>query len=186
MKREDAFEKYKVTKVSTQKVVCNVYMDSFGIEKVRIQNFVYDSKESAEVYLDFSTVARLAIDAASGRLIKKIEEAERQYDVYIGGRAKGDDGKPLSRRMFLKKSGDKIFINITEGPGKLSDTGAILPAGEPTVKIGVPVTIEDFREMLFYTHDCVNAYLVSMVGKLVDQCEAERQAAKDAKEKNKN
>lgn len=176
MKREDKFEKYKVTKVSTDKVVCNVYMDAFPIEKVKIQNCSYKSKDSINIYLDFPLISRLAADVTTGRLFKKIEADQyHKYNVHMGGTAKGPDGKPISRRMDLGMSGEKIFINMSEGPGKLSDTGVIMPDGQSTTKVSVPMSIDDFRELILFTHDCVNAYLAHLVNKLVRESDEDRQ-----------
>ena len=57
MDRTDNFEKYKITKASTNKVVTNVYMDAFGIEKVRFQNVNYKDKNSIDCYLEFEEVS---------------------------------------------------------------------------------------------------------------------------------
>ena len=78
MDRTDNFEKYKITKASTNKVVTNVYMDSFGIEKVRFQNVNYKDKNSIDCYLEFEEVALLATDAASGRLFKELEASGKK------------------------------------------------------------------------------------------------------------
>ena len=176
MNRTNEFEKAKITKASTNKVVCNLYLDSFGIEKVRIQNANYGEKTSIDCYLDFEEVAVLATDAASGRLIKKLDEGP--VNVSMGGSksSKNYDGKPESRILSLAKSGDKIFINMSRGKGKLTETGAIAPDGAPDLKIGVPVTIDKFRSMLIFAHDCVNAYLAHSVNALVKEC-AEKRAA---------
>ena len=178
MNREDKFEKAKIFKASTNKVVTNVYMDAFPIEKVRFQNASYEDKKSISCYLDFSTVARIAADATSGRIFKLIEEDQyHRYTVSMGGTKNGKDGKPVSRMMYLGMSGDKLFINMQEGPGKLSSTGAIMPDGQPTLKVSVGMSKDDFREMFIFTHDCVNAYLGPMIHRLVKESEEERKNA---------
>lgn len=177
MNRNDQFERFKITKASTNKVVTNVYMDSFPIEKVRFQNVQYESKASIDVYLDFPQVALLAADAASGRLFKQIDAAGKNgYTVQMAGTksSKNYGGRPESRILSLGISGDKIFINMSAGPGKLSSTGAIMPDGPQDRKISVGMTIDDFRKMMVYTHDCVNAYLASMIPQLVFESEQNR------------
>ena len=180
MNRDDQFEKFKVFKASTNKVVTNVYMDAFPIEKVRFQNASYEEKTNISCYLDFSTVARVAADATSGRIFKLIEEDQyHRYTLSMGGTKKGADGKPVSKTMYLGMANDKVFINMTEGPGKLSSTGAIMPDGQPTKKISVGMSKDDFREMFIYAHDCVNAYLGPMIHKLVKESEEERKKNTD-------
>lgn len=174
MNRQNSFEKSKIAKASTNKVVCNIYLDSFGIEKVRFQNANYDTKESINGYLDFEDIALLAQDAASGRLIKQLDEGP--INLSIGGSKSSTiyDGAPESRIISLGKSGDKIFFNMSRGKGKLGDNGQIIPDGKPDLKIGVPMEISKFRSMMIYTHDCVNAYLCKMITKLAAEAQEER------------
>lgn len=168
------FEKIKITKASTNKVVCNVYFDAFPIKKVRFQNASYTDKTSISCYLDFEAVALLAADATSGRLFKDM--AEKPKTISIGGSktSKIYDGAPESRLMTLGKSGDKIFINMSRGKGKLSETGAIMPDGTPDLKISVPMSIDKFRAMLIYAHDCICGYLPHVVNRIVRECEESR------------
>lgn len=177
MNRNDQYERFKITKVSTNKVVTNVYMDAFPIEKVRFQNAQYETKQSLDVYIDFAQVALLANDAASGRLFKMIEASNNhQMTIHMAGTksSKNYNGRPESRILSLGMSGDKIFINMSAGPGKLSSTGAIMPDGPQDRKISVGMTTDDFRRMMIYTHDCVNAYLASMIPQLVFESEQNR------------
>ena len=175
MDRTDKFEKGKIYKAATNKVVTNVYMDAFPIEKVRFQNAEFGNEnKSISCYIDFSTISRLAADVASGRVFKKMDEDQyHRYTISRGGTTQGEHG-PISRVMYLGRSGDKIFINMSEGPGKLSETGAIMPDGKPTKEVSVGMNIDDFREMIIYTHDCVCAYLGPMVHKLVRELEEDR------------
>lgn len=177
MNRNDNFEKSKITKASTNKVVTNVYYDSFGIEKVRFQNANYQDKTSIDCYLDFEEVALLATDAASGRLIKELEAGQKTISMGGTKKSKNYNGAPESRIFSLGKSGDKIFINMSRGKGKITETGAIAPDGSPDLKIGVSMPIDKFRSLMIFTHDAVNAYLAHMVNAIVRQCEADRQAA---------
>lgn len=177
MNRKNNFEKSKITKASTNKVVTNVYYDSFGIEKVRFQNANYTDKTSIDYYLDFEEVALLAADAASGRLIKELDAGQKTISMGGTKSSKNYNGAPESRIFALGKSGDKIFINISRGKGKITETGAIAPDGSPDLKIGVSMTIDKFRSLMIFTHDAVNAYLAHMVNAIVRQCEEDRKNA---------
>ena len=175
MDRTDSFEKSKIFKAATNKVITNVYCDSFPIEKVKFQNACFADKKSIFCYVDFSVIARMAADLTTGRFFKVIEEDKyHRYTVSLGGSKK--DGKIISRRMFVAVSGDKVFINMEQGPGKENETGAIIPAGEAE-KIGVPMDKDTFREMILYTHDWITAYLGPMVHKLVKEVQEERKSA---------
>ena len=160
---ENEFEKMKLTKASTNKVACNVYLDSFGINKVKIQNFEYDSKKSIECYLDFEELALIANDCMTGKLMKELDNGQKVLGMKGSASSKNYDGAPESRVLSIGKSGDKIFINMTRGKGKLGDKGQIMPDGQPDLKIGVPVTIDKFRSMMIYSYDCVKAYLAHSI-----------------------
>ena len=177
MNRSDKFEKIKITKVSTNKVCCNVYYDAFGIEKVRLQNVNYGDKKSIDCYLDFEEIALLATDAASGRLIKQLEAGQKTISMGGSKSSKNYNGSPESRILSLGKSGEKIFINMSRGKGKIGDKGQIMPDGTPDLKIGVPVEVDKFRSMLIYAHDWINAHLVLFVRDLVRESEAKRKSA---------
>ena len=177
MNRNDEFEKSKITKVSTNKVACNVYFDAFSIEKVRFQNFNYTDKTSIDCYLDFEDVALLAADAASGRIIKELEAGQKTLSMGGSKSSKNYNGSPESRIISLGRSGDKIFINMSRGKGKLGDKGQIMPDGSPDLKISVPMTIDKFRSMMIYIDNCICGYLPHMVNGIVMQCIEVRKAA---------
>ena len=176
MKRTNDFEKRKIYKASTNKVVTNVYMDAFGIEKVRFQNASYEEKTSIDIYLDFAKLTLLAEDVRSGRIFKKLENDK--ITVTMGGSKSSENynGQPESRIMSLGRKDDKIFINMTCGLGKLGPTGLIIPDGQPDKKISVGMTIDDFRTMILYTDKCVSAYLSYYIPDLVYQFEEERKS----------
>lgn len=177
MNRNDKFEKSKITKASTNKVVCNVYYDAFGIEKVRFQNMSYTDKTSIDCYLDFEEVALLAADSASGRLIKELEAGQKTISMGGSKSSKNYDGKPESRILSLGRSGDKIFINMSRGKGKITETGAIAPDGAADLKISVGMTIDKFRSLMIFTNQAVCGYLPHMVNKIVRECEEDRRNA---------
>lgn len=181
MNRKDTFEKIKISKASTNKVVCNVYFDSFGIEKVRFQNANYTDKTQIDCYLGFEDVALLATDAASGRLIRRLESGEKITFMTGSKTSKNYNGSPESRILSFGLStngrGEKtVFVNMSRGKGKLTDTGAITPDGVPDIKIGVPMPVDKFRSILIYTHDWINAYLAHLTNKLIRENEANRLA----------
>lgn len=174
--RTDKYEKGKITKAATNKVVTNVYFDSFPIEKVRFQNSNFKDKSSIECYVDFEDVALLATDVASGRLFKELEAGQKTITMGGSKSSKRFDGAPESRVMSLGRVEDKIFVNMTAGRGKIGDTGLIIPDGAPDKKISVCIPIEKFRAMIIYTNQCVMGYLPHMVNSIVSELEADRAA----------
>lgn len=178
MDQKNDFEKMKLTKASTNKVACNIYLDSFGIDKVRIQNFEYDSKKFIDCYLDFEELALIATDCMTGRLIKELESGQKVLGMKGSKSSPNYNGAPESRVLSLGKSGDKIFINMTRGKGKLGDKGQIMPDGQPDLKIGVPVPVDKFRSMMIYAYDGVKAYLAHSINQTYREVsEAKKQAA---------
>jgi hypothetical protein len=186
MRRDNEFDKTKVMSISTAKTVTNVYFDSFAIEQVRFSNAEYATKKHADAYVDFSDMAILYSDAESGRLFTQLENAGR-LTISLGGSAhsKKFNGAPESRIFEIAKNPTKagyLYVNISSGKGKLSQTGMIMPDGAPETKIGVNMTYKDFRKMVLYTNEFITAYLAGFVNKLVKEAEVEReQAVKEGK-----
>ena len=152
-----------------------MYCDSFAIEKVRIKNSEYGGeKNSIECYLDFSEIALLSADCLSGRLFKELATTKKVVSRGGSKSSKNYNGAPESRIMALGMVENKIFINMSTGRGRLSDTGAILPDGAPDKTVNVGMDADTFRAMIYYTHDCVNAYLASFINRLVKDSEESR------------
>lgn len=176
MNRTDAFEKQKITKAATKTVCCNMYFDSFGIEKLHIQNANFSDKTKIDCYLDFEEVVFIANDAGSGRLIKKLQAGEKIQYMTGSKSSKNYDGKPESRILSFGLSGDKVFINMSRGKGKLGDKGQIMPEGAPDLKIGVPMPIDKFRSMFLYANTWITAYLARYANALIREVDEERKA----------
>ena len=174
MNRNDEFEKIKITKASTNKVVTNVYYDSFGIEKVRFQNASYQDKNSIDCYVDFEDLALLAVKVNNKDYFESLKNGPKTITMGGSKSSKRFDGQPESRVMSLGRSGDKIFINMTAGKGKIGDTGLIVPDGQPDKKISVGMSIDKFRSMIIYTNNWINAYLAHYTTRLVREAEEAR------------
>ena len=178
MNRNNSFNKFKIYSASTNKVVLDVYLDSFEIEKVRFKNSEYGGeKRTIDCYLDFADIALLADGITNMTLFKELGKGQKT--IYRGGSkaSKVYNGAPESRIMSLGMVGEKIFVNMTTGKGKLSATGAIMPDGPSDKKVSVGMDVETFKKMILLTHDYVNAYLCSFVNRLVKESSAERAKA---------
>lgn len=176
-KEMNDFEKAKITKASTDKAACNVYLDAFSIGRVRIENFDYKAKNKIDYYLEFEEIALLAADVTNGKLIRELDKGPKQISIGGSQSSKNYDGAPESRILSFGKSGEKIFINITRGKGKLGDKKQIMPDGKPDLKISVGMPVDKFRSMLIYTHDTVNAYIATQIRARVTEVEEKRKAA---------
>lgn len=181
---ENEFEKIKIASVSTNKAACNLYYDSFGIEKVRIQNFSYDQKVGIDSYIDFEDVLRIATDCMTGKIFKDIEKAaaeNKQYSLgYKGSKSSPNyDGKPESRQITFGLSNGKIFINMIRCEGiRDPEKGTIKPAPDrdksKDLKISVSAEIDKFRAMFLYADAWVKAILAREVPLLYDEADAKR------------
>jgi hypothetical protein len=184
---ESDFEKIKITKSSTNRAACNLYYDSFAIEKVKIQTFDYDSKLSVDAYLDFEEVIRIAKDCMSGKILKDINQAateNKQYNLgYKGSKSSPNyDGKPESRQITFGLSKDKIYVNMVRCEGiRDPENGTIKPKLDrdktKDVKISVGMSIDKFRSMFMYAEAWINAFLIREVPLLYDEAAAKRKEA---------
>ena len=178
MDQKNDFEKMKLTKASTDKVACNIYMDSFGIGKVKIQIFEYATKKSIESYLNFEELALIATDCMTGRLIKELEAGQKNLGYKGSPSSPNYNGAPESRIISLGKSGEKIFVNMTRGKGQLGPNGTIKPDGAPDLKLSIGIPVDKFRAMMIYAYDCVKAYLVRSINQTVKEIDEKKAAAK--------
>ena len=175
MKRTSEFDKNKIYEVSTNKQVISAYLDSFGIEKVHFRAFEYETKKNIDIYVDFATISLIANDIATGRLFKMVRD--KGYQIVINGvpKSKNRDGKPESRKMYVASYKNRLYLNTSIGNGKVTETGAIMPDGEPDTKISVGMDYENFCRLFLYTHDVVRAYLPKMIISMVEQANLARE-----------
>ena len=146
--------------------------------------FEYESKKNIDIYVDFATISLVANDIANGRIFK--HASEKGYcQIVINGipKAKNRKNNPESRRLYValgqfKNGSPKIYLNGAIGNGRVTETGAIMPNGEPDTKISVGMTYEEFCKLFLYTHDVVRAYLPRMVIDMVKQAELNRENSK--------
>ena len=196
MKEENSFEKRKLMKISTDKVVCNVYMDRFMDRKVRIQVAEYGGeKRSISANLDFDEMALFDADCLTGTMIKKIEKAAaegKQYSLGYKGSPSSSNygGKPESREITIgrmEKNGvATYFFNIIRREGLTTSTGAIIPNKQrdtsKDVKLSVPMSQDDLRTLFIYSYDCAKAFMVPYFTSLVKQVALEDKKFKENKQ----
>ena len=57
------------------------------------------------------------------------------------------NGEVTSRVFSANSKEDKVWFELKTGPGKETETGAIQPAGEPTIDISIALTKEEARRL---------------------------------------
>ncbi len=99
----------------------------------------------------------------AGRVSRQVVNAFEgwSFKEYKGG---VDGGQVTSRVLEMrvsktKKGSTALFITLSRGPGKKTETGAVLPAGEPTQKMTVAVPLGDAQDA-FYALDAVITGLI--------------------------
>lgn len=177
MRRKTEFDETKLTQVATNKTVMSIYVDAFNIEQVKMRFAEFeDAKNIIDIYIKFEDFLRIVQDIKSSKIFKDMQSSPYPIQISFGGSIK--EGMVESRSISFGMKGDKIYINAQKGPGKTTNTGAIIPDGQPTKKISVGMSIDDFKGIFLYTEAGIHAYLVRFVNKLVDTAEKNRQNSK--------
>ena len=117
--------------------------DSLAIGKLRLFAGTYrrghGMDDHAQHYIDLPD-ARVILLA-----LAHVEPALR-YREYKGTPPR--DGQPaVSRSLSVAVKADDVYIELKQGAGKLTATGAITPAGQPTVSINVAFKLHAARRL---------------------------------------
>jgi len=95
--------------------------DALVHDKIRLFAGTYargeGSKETAAHYLDVDDARVLFADLSWAKDVDHVD---------FKGSANAD-GEIISRVLRVNSQDDKVYFNLTQGPGKLTDTGAVLP-----------------------------------------------------------
>ena len=131
-----------------------------GIDKVALFAGVVTSGKvttSLTHYLDLATAGRIARQISIGAARKGWS-----YKEYKGG--SNGDGQVVSRVLEMsvsetKKGGLALFITLSQGPGKRTQTGAVVPDGKPTESITFAIGLDE-AQSAFYILDVVVSDLI--------------------------
>ncbi|MDT8307773.1 MAG: hypothetical protein RRC07_17695, partial [Anaerolineae bacterium] len=110
--------------------------DALSIGKIRLFAGAYRRSEDS---LQQHTATRLAwhfLDIADARIIFAAlawAEPDFSYREYKGTPL--DSGGAVSRVLSVQVKGDNVYVELKRGPGKLTPTGAVTPAGKVTVEV---------------------------------------------------
>ena len=72
------------------------------------------------------------------------------------GTSNGDG--PQSRVLKIKTNGDKVWLEVQNGPGEVVGEGAIKPKGKPDAAVSVPLTTWEARKLAFAVLAYVQAW----------------------------
>ena len=195
MNRNNQYDKYKITTIATKTVALDFMMDSFCIEKVRLQALKFDKsipikQRLVSCYLDFETLFVLAEEMRNGKFFQKVKASSdegKPYTISMGGTKKNSRYGDIPESKMIKVSLDKdnpkkMFLNLTLGKGKLSKTGLIEPDGKPEVNITVVTSPATFRDKIITCEKYAEGYLPNLVGSLMKDYKKEM-AERGGKEK---
>lgn len=77
---------------------------------------------------------------------------------------KGSNGpEPESRVLRINCKGDKVYFQLTSGPGKPTATGAIMPNGPSTEKVNVGMSTNEARKMAYAVLEHMVAFAASQL-----------------------
>ncbi|MBE2222717.1 MAG: hypothetical protein IAF02_14310 [Anaerolineae bacterium] len=125
------------------------------IPKIRLFAGLYNRGEGAN--------AQLAhwLDAADARVIFADLSWGKAVDFVD---YKGTNGsEPESRVLRINTKDDKVFFQLTKGPGKPTPTGAIMPAGPVAEKVNVGMTKNEARKMAYAVLEHMAAYATAQI-----------------------
>jgi len=127
---------------------------AFEIGKICVGFRTYDANAQADkktngsidFFLDIAEFELLCHNILSGNLTGKLNKG-MQVDPFYKGSPR--NGQNISRVMSFTKANMGIFITVHEGPGRLTQTGAMQPAydlkGDDHVKISAMLTPEELK-----------------------------------------
>jgi hypothetical protein len=108
--------------------------DALGIGKIRLFAGTYRRgaglEQHAHHFLDIAD-ARVVFGALARA------EADFNYREYKGTPT---DRGAVSRVLSVQVKGENVYVELKSGPGKLTPTGAVTPAGKATVEVNVGIT----------------------------------------------
>jgi len=179
MRRKTVYDLSKLISVSSKNSVVDLLVDAFPIEQVKLRFATYgQNSQFIDIYMDFSKFLLIAQDVKSGKFFNDLANSSTGKVIARGGSTSSNrqDGKPEARILNVSMSQNKnLFFNAQTGPGKLNQTGLIMPDGAPDKKIDAMMNIDQCKELFIYGEKAIEAYMPSLVNKLIADYQANRQ-----------
>jgi len=97
------------------------------------------ANSTAYTFLDVDDARVIMSDLAWGKVIDFVD--------HKGGTNANEMG--VARVLKIQGKGDKVWIQVTNGPGRFLAEGAVKPVGQPTAEVSIPLTVFEARKMGF-------------------------------------
>jgi hypothetical protein len=127
--------------------------DALSISKLRLFAGEYErgvgATSTAYHFLDMDDARVLFSDMAWA---KHVDYADYK------GTPSGSGDRPQSRVLKVKANGDKIWIEVRNGPGQVVGEGAVKPKGKPDAAVSVPLSTWEARRLAFSVLAYVQAW----------------------------
>ena len=157
--------------------------DSFGIGKIHFAFSTYDTSKptgqrqtnNVQIYINSDEFLELCRKLEFGELkfmMNKKRETNDSSPLYetMGGTSAENlakrnksrpDGKSISRIARLSVSNKGFFFTAESGAGETDSKGLIVPrfGNNPENRVSIPLTFEDFSELMLITKMHFGAYL---------------------------
>jgi hypothetical protein len=115
--------------------------DALGIGKIRLFAGMYRRGEGLQQH------AHHFVDIADARIVfGALARAEPDFD-YREYKGTPTDSGAVSRVLSLHVKGENVYVELKSGPGKLTPTGAVTPAGKANVEVNVGFKLYEARRM---------------------------------------
>jgi hypothetical protein len=129
--------------------------DQTPIPKIKLFAGLYNRGEGANAqlvhWLDADDARVVFADLSWGKSLEFVDY-------------KGSNGaEPESRVLRINVKDDKVYFQLTKGPGKATATGAIMPNGQATDKINVGMTRNEARKMAYAILEHMQAYAAARI-----------------------
>ena len=115
--------------------------DALGIGKIRLFAGTYERQrgliQHTAHFLDIAD-ARVVFGALARA------EPDFNYREYKGTPT---DTGAVSRVLSVQVKGENVYVELKSGPGKLTPTGAVTPAGKATVEVNVGLKLHEARRL---------------------------------------
>ena len=130
-----------------------------SMEKVRLSLTKYDPKPSVNVtcWVNLFDLMLLAKDISDGRKIQQVQfysgTKNDSYDT-------GFEARGLVAGFWAEGDNKKgaYTIEVTNGPGTQTDTGAVMPKkGSDTKSVRIVLTVPEARTAMLYVRDYFNS-----------------------------
>ncbi len=110
------------------------------------------------------------LDTADARVVlHALARAEPGF-AYREYKGSANDGtEVISRTLSVKAKGDRVYMELRNGPGRLTNTGAIQPDGKPAAEIMIPFKTHEVRRLALETLAYMQAWDVV---RLAAHCES--------------